>query len=80
MYLARKLLSFLYLILVDNFDGTDSLLISDASSDVLPVGDEGTQAGGGDVEHVPDQAEVEDVDQVAVPDEVDDWQSGHATE
>ena len=72
VYLARKLLSFLYLILVGNLDGTDSLLIPEASGDVLPVGDEGAQTGGGDDEHVPNQAEVVDVDQGAVPGEVDD--------
>ena len=61
---------------MDNLDGTDSLLIPEASGDVLPVGDEGAQTGGGDDEHVPNQAEVVDVDQGAVPGEVEDWQAG----
>ena len=61
---------------MDNLDGTDSLLIPEASGDVLPVGDEGAQTGGRD----DDQAEVVDVDQGAVPDEVEDWQAGHGSE
>ena len=46
----------------------------------MPVGDEGAQTGGGDDEHVPNQAEVVDVDQGAVPGEVEDWQAGHGSE
>ena len=81
VYLARKLLFFLYSILVVDLDGTDSLLISEASDDVFPVGGDGAvQAGVGNADHVPHQSEVEQEDQGAVPDEVDDWQAGHASE